>query len=193
MRRVLVTVAIFGLLTPALASAELNYNAVDVGYSITQSNVAPQYAEIGAGISKSISPNIYVGGSFVFGKQNSTPAVSDTKVYSVSARAGFHQPLNDHADVIVEGRAIVGTANQSGNGVSANGYDFGAGIRNLFVPGFEGTLGLFHAKTSTGTLSRVDTYIKAQFGFNFTPKYQLTAGADFKSDVTTYMGLRIFY
>lgn len=193
MRRVLVTVAFFGLWIPAVAFAEFNYNAVDVGYSVAQIDNAPPYTELGAGISKSTSGNTFIGGSFVFGKQNSDPTHSETKAYSVSARAGFHKPLNDHADIIVEGRAIVGTASKAGNSMSANGYDFGAGIRKLFIPGFEGTLGLFHAKTPTGTLSNIDTYIKAQLGFNFTPKYQMIAVFNFKSDFTTYLGMRIFY
>jgi hypothetical protein len=192
MRRVLVTVAFFGLWIPAVATAEFNYNAVDVGYSFAQSDVG-RYTELGAGATKSASANTYLGGFFVYGKQNSSVGLADTKVYSVSALAGHHQPLNDHADVIVEGRVIVGTANQAGNSMSANGYDFGAGIRKLFIPGFEGTLGLFHAKTSTGALSNIDTYIKAQLGFNFTPKYQMTAVFNFKSDFTTYLGIRIFY
>jgi hypothetical protein len=193
MRRVLVTVAFFGLLIPAIASAEFNYNAVDVGYATTPSDIDNPYKELGVGISKSISGNTYLGGSFVFGKLNSKAGLGDTKVYSVSARAGYHQPLSDRADVIVEGRVVFGTSYQTGNSVSANGYDFGAGIRKLFIPGFEGTLGLFHAKKFNGTLSRIDTYLKAQLGFNFTPKYQLTAGIDFKPDFTTYMGMRIYY
>lgn len=193
MKTTFIMLAISGMLIPRLASAELNYNEVNVGYSTTSYNNGDEdLTEWDAGVSKSISGNVYLGASLGFGKQLGFSA-GIKKVSSVSAGAGYHFPLNDKSDVIVDGHIVLGSAKLAGNSTSADGHDFGAGIRTLIMHGLEGTLAVIHARTSNGTLSSNDTFLKVQFGFNFTPKFQLATGVDFKHDMTTYLGARFFY
>jgi hypothetical protein len=192
MKKILVVSAFLGMFVPALASAELNYNTYDFGYSSTSYDKYQPLRVLIFGFSKSVSGNVYLGGSLGIGRQT-VYTNNDNKVNTLSGRAGYHFPLNDKADVIAEGGVLYGTAELNGKSASANGYDFGAGVRALFIPGLEGTLALFHARTSNGIFSNSDTFVKAQFGFNFTPKFQLAAGIDLKTNVTTYMFARFFY
>lgn len=193
MKKILIVSALSGMFIPALASAELNYNTFDIGYSATSYDYASSNLSVLiVGASKSISGNVYLGASLGIGHQT-VYTYNDNKVNSISTLAGYHFPLNDKADVIAEGGIVLGSAELAGKSTSANGYDFGAGIRALFIPGLEGTLALFHARTSNGMHSSTDTFVKAQFGFNFTPKFQMVAGIDLKSDLTTYLGARFFY
>jgi len=192
MKKILIVSALSGMFVPTLALAELNYNSFDIGYSSTSYDNYQALRVLIFGISKSISGNVYLGGSIGIGRQT-VYTYNDNKVNTLSALAGYHFPLNDKADVIAEGGVVLGTAELGGKSTSANGYDFGAGVRALFIPGLEGTLALFHARTSNGTYSNTDTFVRAQFGFNFTSKFQLVAGIDLKTNTTTYLATRFFY
>jgi hypothetical protein len=193
MKNILIVPALSSILIPALASAELNYNAVNAGYSSTSySNGARDLIELNAGISKSVSGNVYVGASYGTGSQSVGKGLYK-KVSSLSLSAGYHTPLKDNVDAIAEGHIIRGSAKSAGISASANGYDAGAGMRALLRSGLEGTLAVVHASTSNGTFSSKNTFIKAKLGYNFTPELQMTAGMDFKPDITTNLGVRFFY
>jgi hypothetical protein len=119
--------------------------------------------------------------------------LGNRKINSISLGAGYHTPLKDDIDAIAEGHIALGSARLAGTNASANGYDIGVGARALFPRGLEGTLTGIHAHTSNGASSNTDTYVHAQFGFNFLPKFQMTAGIDFRSDMRTNLGVRFFY
>lgn len=191
MKKILIAAILSGTLIPALALAELNYNAVDAGYSTT--SYSSVLTELDIGISKSISGNTYLGASYGTGSQPTNTALGDKKLSSISLSAGYHTPLIDNVDAIVKGRIVLGSIKLAGSSASANGYDIGAGVRAQFGHALEGTLAVVHANASNGTFTSNHTFLNAQFGFNFIPEFQMTAGMDFKPDVTTSLGLRFFY
>ena len=201
MGRFRVAVVFLGVLIPAFASAQFNYTSNEAGYSTTQIKSDPlnpnldgqTYTELSAGISREISANAYVGGSVLYGNANRTSTAENVKVYSVAPRAGYHKPINDRADLVVEGQFSLGKAYQAGTTKSANSYDFGAGVRAVILPGLEGSLGLYHGKSYKGPLSTINTYLKGQFGFFVTPHYQFAIQMDFRPELTAYMRMRYFY
>jgi Outer membrane protein beta-barrel domain len=191
MKKILVAVVLSSMLIPAFASAELNYNSVDAGYSTT--NYSPSLTELNIGISKSISGNVYLGASYRAGSQPTYTSLGDRKVSSISVGAGYRTPLKDNVDAFVKGNILLGSVKLAGNSVSANGYDIGAGVRAQLIRKIEGTLAVVHTNTSSGALANTKTFFNAQLGFDFTQTIQLTAGLDFKSDPTTSLGVRFFY
>lgn len=195
MKRMLILAGLSGTLIPALASAELNYNAIDAGYSTTRySNGNPNLTEIGIGFTRNYFERVYLGAYYGSAYQATYAAQGENRVHKISLGAGYHKPLMNNVDVVVAGHIVFGTANWGGNSSSANGYDVGAGVRALFLHGIEGNLAVINASKSNGTYySNSYTYIGAQFGFYFTQLLEMTAGIDFKKDQTTSLGLRFYY
>lgn len=196
MKGILIVAGLSGMLIPALASAELDYNAVTAGFTSTMNgNNAANFTELSLGFTKSTSKNVYLGASYEAGRQPSTAiGVADKKVHSISLGAGFHTPLNDDVDAIVAGHIVQGSTITAGNNASANGYDIGAGVRAQFPNGLEGSITAVLASTSNGTYSTTDTYVNTQFGFDFTPEIQLYAGIDlFRDNQTMDFGMRFFF
>lgn len=194
MKIILIVAALSGMLIPALASAELNYNAVDAGYATTSyGNGDPSLTELAIGYSESISEQAYLKAAFGIGSQSTYASSGARKVTSLAVGAGYHTPLKDNVDAIVQGNLVLGSSRLGGNRTSANGYDIGAGVRALFRSGLEGTLMVVHARTSNGILASSDTFLGARFGYNFTEGIQMYAGFDLKADMTTRVGLRFFY
>lgn len=198
MKKILIAVAIPGMLFPAFALAELNYNVVDVGHSDTSYiDGAQGLSELDLGFSKSISENTYLGIAYGAGSQSTYSGngvnTGDKKIRSISLSAGYHTPLKENADAIVKGHVVLGSAQFDGGSASANGYDIATGIRTQFAHAIEGALAIVHARTSNGTYASSDTFVSVQLGFNFIPQFQMTAGMDFRSDLTTTFGLRFFY
>jgi hypothetical protein len=187
-------VAMSGMFIPALASAELNYNAVDAGYSTTsyRSDISA-LTELELGFSRSISGNAYLGASCGSSSQTMDTTLGDNKVHSISLSAGYHVPLMDNVDALANGHIIRGSAKLAGISTSTNGSDIGAGVRAQFIHGLEGTLEVVHASTSDGTISSTHTFIKTEVGYNILPKFQMTAGVDLKPDHRSYLGVRFFY
>lgn len=196
MKRILITASLSGMFMPAPASAELNYNTVDVGFTTktaTNKTTSLDYTELSLGFSKSLSKNVYLGASYERGSEPTT-ATSDGKVYSISLGAGFHTPLYDNADVIVSGHIVQGTDQIAGSDANTNGYDIGAGVRAQFPHGLEGSIAAVYASTSNDTYSSKDTFVNAKLGFDFTPEIQLYAGIDlWRDNQTIDFGLRYFY
>lgn len=194
MKKILIVVALSGMLIPALASAELNYNAVDVGYSKTSySNGDPDLTGFDVGISKSISSNVFLEASYGSGSQATNTTLGDITVSAISVGAGYHTPLKDNVDAIVTGDVLQGSVKLAGFSESVNGYAVGAGVRAMLTPEFEGILGVVYTSVSSGTVTSTDTSLNAKVGFNITPEFQLTAGMDFESDQTISFGVRFFY
>lgn len=192
MKKILIAVAILGMLIPALAFAELNYNAVDIGYSTTSYN--PDLTEFDFGVSKSYSDNTYLGVSYGAGTQPVGSTLGENKkINSISFSAGYHTPFRENVDTIARTHIIFGSAKYAGGSASANGYDIGVGVRAQFAHAIEGTLAVDHASTSNGALTANDTFLSVQFGFNFIRELQMTAGMDFRPILTTNFGLRFFY
>lgn len=191
MKKILIAAVLSGMLIPALASAELNYNAIDIGYATTSYN--PNLTEFYIGISKDNSKNVFLDASYRAGSQPKFSSLGDRKVGSISIGAGYHTPLMNDVDAVVKGNILLGSVKLAGNSVSTNGYDIGAGVRAEFSKALEGTLAVVHAGTSNGPFSSKNTFVNTQFGFNFMQAFQMTAGIDFKPDMTTTLGVRFFY
>jgi hypothetical protein len=193
MKRILVAAGLAGMLMPALASAELDYNIVEVGNtSKTNRGSKANFSEFILGISNSVTKNIFLGASFQFGIE--PPASGNAKVNSTTLLAGFHTPFHETNDFVVVGHVSKGTDKIPGSSESANSYDVGAGVRSEFPHGLEGSILAYYSNTSNATYSSKDTYANAQFGFDFTPSIQMYGGIDlWRSDQTMFFGLRIFY
>ena len=197
MKGILIVAGLSGMLIPALASAELDYNTVNAGFTTKTTktnNIAQSYTELSLGISKSIFKNIYLGASFESGRQPGTPTSGDKKVHSISLGAGFHTPLNDNVDVIAASHIVQGSDKIAGSSANANGYDIGAGIRAQTPYGLEESIVAVYDSISNDTYSSKDTYVNAQFGFDFTPEIQMYAGIDlFRDNQTINFGMRFFF
>ena len=199
MKRILIVAGIAGILMPTLASAELNYNSVNVGFTTIMSNdFSANFTELSLGVSKSVSKHIYLGASYDSGSKflssSSAPGGGYTKVHSISLGAGFHTPLNDNSDIIVAGHIGQGTDKISGSAESASVYDIGAGVRAEFPYGLEASVVAVYDSRSNDAYSSKDTFVNAQFGFNFTPEIQMYGGLDlWRDNQTVDFGLRFFY
>lgn len=194
MKKILIVAAFACLLIPALASAELNYNAVDVSYAATSySNSAANQTELGLGYSRSTSNEVYLMASYGAANQPASSTQGVKKLNSISVGAGYHTRLYDKTDAIAEGHLNYGSGKLAGTSTSAHGYDMGAGVRSLFGPTLEGTLKIVHASAVNGAFSKTNTFLRAQFGFNFLAELQMTASIDFKPDTTSSLGVRFFY
>lgn len=195
MKRILIVAGLSGMLMPALASAELNYNIADVGFASKISRgVAQNFTELSLGVSRSVSKNLYIGASFQTGTQRTSVNADNRRLHSTSLSAGYHTPLNEDVDTIVAGHIFQGTDKVPGSIANANGYDISAGVRAEFPYGLEGGIAAVYSSTSNATYSNKDTYINAQFGFDFTPDIQLYTAIDlWRSDQTMNFGIRVFY
>lgn len=194
MKIILIVAALSGMLIPALASAELDYNTVDVGYSTTSySGSESSMTELDFGVSQSISEHKYLHASLEMGSLPTYTSSGTRRVTSLTVGAGYHKPLKDNVDAIAQGNLILGVSRLGGNSTSANGYDIGAGVRTLFRSGLEGALMVFHARISNGVRTSTDTFLGARLGYNFTEEVQMYAGIDLKPDQITRMGFRILY
>jgi hypothetical protein len=193
MKKILILVALSGMLIPAVASAALDYNAVDASYSTTGYQNNETLTKLNIGFSKDISSNVYLQAYYGHGYQTSDTSF-DIRIDSISGGAGYHTPLKENVDGIAEGHITLGSAKWAGNTASANGYDIGAGIRAELGHKIEGTVMAIHASISDGTLTKTDTFLNARLGFNFLTGFQMTLGIDLlKADPTTSLGVRFFY
>ncbi|HTN93812.1 MAG TPA: hypothetical protein VMJ33_04455 [Gallionella sp.] len=197
MKKMLIAAGLAGMLMPALASAELDYDAFSVGFRTMTTSVGyvdTNYTEFGLGITKSVFKRVYLGASYVTGTQPATPTSAGRVVHSTTLGAGFHFPLNEDIDIIVPGHVFQGTDMIPGSDASASGYDIGAGIRAEMPYGLEGSAVAVYDNTSNDTYSNKDTYINAQLGFGFTHEIQMYAGMDlFRDSKNIDFGLRVFY
>jgi hypothetical protein len=193
LNRILFAAALSGMSAPALASAELSYNSIDAGYSTTSfANGARELTVLKAGISKSLPANLYLMASYGSGTQL-VGAAGSRKEVSVSAGVGFHFPIKNNIDAIAEAHIAQTSAKLQGNSTNANGNEINAGIRWLFIPSLEGTLRAAHANISDGTSTSQETFVKTQIGYYLTRSFQMTAGMDFTHNMTTSLGLRLFF
>ena len=195
MKRTLVAAGLAGMLMPGLASAELDYNIVDVGFAskINRGNTG-NFTELSLGITKNVFNKLFLGATFQSGILPSTPANRDTRVSSATLIGGFHTPFKENSDFVVVGHVSKGTDIIPGSSESATTYDLGAGLRAEFTYGLEASIVAYYSNASGTAYSSNDTYVNAQFGFDFTPNIQMYGGTDlFKSDRTAIFGLRIFY
>ena len=195
MKRMLIVAGLSGMLMPALASAELDYDAFSVGFRTKTTNVAgSDYTELSLGITKNVFKLFYLGASYATGTQPANTNSGSRVVHSTMLGAGFHFPLNEDIDIIVPGHVFQGTDMIAGSNANASGYDIGAGIRAQMPYGFESSAVAVYDNTSNDTYSNKDTYVNAQVGFDFTHEIQMYAGIDlFRDTKNIDFGLRVFY
>jgi len=183
MKRILIATTLTGLLIPAIASAELNYNAIEVSYAQTSQSGWADATEYVFGASYGITKNIYLDGAFATGSQPSGTAFGDITGNAFEIGAGYHTPLQNNVDLIVAGHLIQGTSSFAGSSYSSNGYDIGVGLRAELTPQLEGILSAVHTSVSSNSFTTTSNGIQAQLGFKVTPQVELFAdiGSDSNS------------
>ena len=173
MKIVIFAVAAFGLLIPAYASAELSYNAVQIGYAKTTESGEADINEFDLGVSYSINKNIYIQGLFATGNQASGTPAGDITFTGWDVGLGAHTPIGNNVDIVgifdlVQAKAELGSNSQSGNG-----YGISVGVRGEFTPQLEGTFFGDYSSVTANSSTTTSTGISAGLGYYFTPQFQL--------------------
>jgi hypothetical protein len=175
MKILLKVIAVLGVLIPSIASAELNYNAVQFGYSKTDMSGNSEFDEYGIGVSFSVNNDVFVEGQFAGLQQpaNSTTVALDGKSWAIGA--GYHTPISKNVDIIIGAGISQTTWKAAGTSSLQDGYNFGIGVRGEITPKIEGSLSVGYLSASAQSTTVTGTGIKAGLGYNFTPKFQLKA------------------
>jgi long-subunit fatty acid transport protein len=176
MKKIIIVVAASGLLMPAIASAELNYNAVQIGYAKTTESGEADLNSYGVGVSYSVNSNIYIQGQFSTAKQASGTPAGDITGTAWGVGIGAHTPISNNVDVIGSFDYAHVNSELGTNSVSGNGYDIGVGLRGEFTPQLEGSLSVDYASVTANSSTTTSTGIGAGLGYNFTPQFQLRVG-----------------
>lgn len=175
MKQLLIAIAVAGMLIPAIASAELNYNAVQVGYAKTSESGVEDLHEYSIGVSFSVNNDVFIDGQFSTGRQASGTAFGDITGTAWAIGAGYHAPINNNVDIIISGGISRATVEIANNSQSGNGYNFGVGIRGEITPRLEGSLSGGYLSMNSNSSTTTGTGISAGLGFNVTPQFQLIA------------------
>lgn len=194
---------LLGLFIPVIASAELNYDAIDIGYSKTSESGSADLNMLNFGISKGISSNVFLQGGYSTGSMASGTSFGDISASGWSVGGGFHTPIKTDVDLIVSANFGQSTASLAGISISGNGHGVGIGIRAAITPQLEGTLGGNYTSFSVNSSTTTSTGISGELGFNVTPQLQLVVGLDSDSNSpqagasystqTVSFGARFFY
>jgi opacity protein-like surface antigen len=182
MKKILIATTLAGLLFPAIASAELNYNVIEASYAQTSESGWPDVTEYDFNASYGITKNIYLDGTFATFSQPSGTAFGDFTGNAFALGAGYHTPLQKNVDLIVAGHLIHGTASFAGSSYSSNGYDIGVGVRAELTPELETILSVVHTSLTSNSFTTTSNGIQAQLGYKVTPQVELFAGLGFDSN-----------
>lgn len=176
MKRILIATTLLGLLIPAIASAELDYDSVEVSYALTSRSGRADATEYDMGASYGITKNVFVDGTAATGKQPSGTAFGDITGNAFEIGAGYHTPLQNNVDLIVTGHLIKGRSDYAGSTYSSNGYDIGVGVRAELAPQLEGILSVVHTSVSSNSFTTTSNGIQVQLGYKIVPQVELFAG-----------------
>lgn len=203
MKKIIFITALLGMLIPAVAFAELRYDAVSIGYAKTSESGSADLNELDFGITKGITNNVYIGGSYATGSQASGTAFGDITVHGYEIDLGFHTPIKENIDFILLGGFLSDTASLGGVSVSGNGYGLGVGLRAELSPQIEGTISGTHTSVSANSSTTTGNGVQVELGFNITHELQLFGGigsTSFSPDIgasytdnTVAIGLHYFY
>ena len=203
MKKILIVIALSGMLIPTIASAELNYNAVNVGYAKVSQTGWADLTGYDFGVSYGITKNVFLEGSYGTGSQPSGTTLGDITVSGFDVGAGYHTPIQNDVDFIVGAHLIQGTAKFAGLSYNSNGYDVGVGIRAELTPKFEAILSGVHTNVTSNSSTTTSNGMQAEVGFKVTPEVQLLAGIASDSNSpqtgssyttqTIHFGARFYY
>jgi opacity protein-like surface antigen len=182
MKKILLVIALAGMLIPTIASAELNYNSVGIDYSKTSQSGDADLSGIDIGISKSVYSNVFLTGSIFNGRQSSGTAQGDLSVYEFSEGVGYHAPIQYNIDFIVSGTLQQNRSKLAGTSANENGYALGVGIRAELSPKFEGEVSGDYFSMSSNSFTSTGTGIDVTLGFMVTPEFKLLADIGSKSN-----------
>ena len=173
MKKIIITISALGLLIPAFASAELNYNAVQLGYAKTTESGQADLNEFDLGVSYSINKNFYIQGLFASGTQASGTPAGDVTFTGWDVGLGAHTPIGTNVDIVgifdlVLAKAELGSISESGNG-----YAMSVGLRGEFTPQLEGTFFGHYSSVTANSSTTTATGVNAGLAYNFSPQIQL--------------------
>lgn len=202
-KKILIATTLAGLLVPAIASAELNYNAIEASYAQTSQSGWPDANEFDLNASYGITKNVYLDGTFATASQPSGTPFGDITAHAFEFGAGYHTPLRSNVDLIVAGHLIEGTASYAGSSYNSNGYNIGVGVRAELTPELEGMLSAVHTSVSGNSSTTTSNGIQAQLGYKVAQQVQLFAGLGSDSNSpdtggsydtqTLFFGARFYY
>jgi len=171
--------ALISVSLPTPATAELNYDAISLGYGTISESGWPDMTVYLFGITKSISNNAFVGASYERDTQPTGTGFGDITGSSFALDIGYHTPLKENTDLIFSGGLMNGSADFAGISASSNGYHLSAGIRAELAPKLVGEVGFGYANTNTSILGSTSTTtstgLNASIGFRVTPELELIA------------------
>jgi hypothetical protein len=129
---VLTSLSVVALATPVIAD-ELSYTYIEAGY---------QKVELDDNVGFTVDGDLYgVGGSVeigksfhLFGDYASTDLEFDVDIDQYSLGVGYHTPIRDHLDAIVELAYVHAEADAIGVSLDKDGYGASVGVRGLFAP-----------------------------------------------------------
>lgn len=178
MKKLTAIIALATLLTPAIASAELSYNAAQLSFERMSQSGKRDLNMTNFNISKGISSNVFLEGEYKTGKQATGTSFGDVAVKGWILGAGYHTPIQTNTDLIVTGRLRRITASIAGVSSTVDSRILGIGIRTEITPQFEGGLSANYASSTVDSSSSATsmTGVKFQLGFKVTPQFQLMAG-----------------
>lgn len=183
MKTALNVIALSSLLIPAIASAELSYDAVGMDYIKMSQGGSPDLTMLGLSASKGISNNVFLDGSFGNGKQSSGTSFGDVTINAWSLGAGYHTPIQTNLDLVMSVNFGQAAAKLAGVSVTGNSHGISIGVRNEFTPQVEGSLTGTYTSSSVNSSTSTSTGFDAELGFKITPQFQLVGGLGRKSVV----------
>ena len=175
MNKLIAILAAMLMLTPTIASAELNYNSIGVDYSKTTQSGVGDLSGIDIGISKSVYSNVFLTGLIFYGRQASGSTLGDLSVYEFSEGAGYHTPITYHTDFIVSGSLQQNSSKLAGTSANENGYTLGVGIRTELSPKIEGEISGNYFSMSDNSFTSTGNVFDVKLGFMVATDFELLA------------------
>jgi hypothetical protein len=175
MKKIILVTALSGLLVPAVAFAELSYDAASLGYAKTSESGSADLNELDLGIAKGIAKNVYVSGSYATGSQASGTPAGDVSINGYGIGLGYHTPINENADFILKGGFIHANLKLGSISASGNGYEVGVGFRAEMSPRLEGSAFATHTSVNANSSTTTGNGVDAELAFNITHEFQLFA------------------
>lgn len=174
MKKLTTEIALAILLTPTIASAELSYDHVQLGYEQLSKSGSNDLNMTNFNLSKGITDNIVLDGKY--GMEKHATSYGDLSTKDMAVGVGYHSPIQTNTDFIVTGRLRQVTASLAGASSTGDSRILGLGIRSEFTPQFEGRLDVNFASYTVGSSTNTSTEARGELGFKITPQLQLIAG-----------------
>lgn len=170
------SIALSTLLIPAIASAELSYNHVQLNHERISKNGIRDLSMSHFNTSKEIASHIYLDGKYGTGTQNTGSASGDASAKEWVIGAGYHTPIQTYADLVITAHFRQITTSASGASSIGKGRVLGIGARIAISPQFEGLISTTHTSSTAASVTNNAYRANAELGFRVTPQFQLIFG-----------------